>query len=314
MKSRHVSELLAEFFRRNGLKRSMRRAEAVLLWPRVVGADVARFSSARALRDGVLFVDVSDSETAMHLSLQRSRFLKVFHDTYRVNDVKEIRFQVGRVGESSRASDDGTVQTPLVEADPGKREELARRLDTLGLPSEVGSVVQQAGERLLALTARRRAEGWQACPTCGALHDGPIRPITQREEALATAGRRDPEVELDRLLCGACRRYAQEGRVRAAAMRLRLDPMLSTPNLADDERAVAVLLACQQLDILLRELMPAAVSDPRLLPELEQVTRCRVGLSLNLPAADVKAEDVQRFDPRLARLLRGVFTAGDQGA
>ena len=35
MSERHVSELLAEVFRRAGMKRNLKRAEAVLLWPRV---------------------------------------------------------------------------------------------------------------------------------------------------------------------------------------------------------------------------------------------------------------------------------------
>src|SRR5690554_205218 len=97
MAERHVSEFFAEVFRRAGMKRNMKRAEAVLLWPRVVGADVARFSSARALREGILYVDVSDSETVMHLSMQRSRFLGEYRTTYGVTDVREIRFQVLRV-------------------------------------------------------------------------------------------------------------------------------------------------------------------------------------------------------------------------
>src|SRR5690606_9882251 len=93
-----VGALLNELFRRKGMKRSLRRAEAVLLWPRIVGADVAKFSTARSVRDGVLFVDVSDSETAMHLSMQRRRFLSAYRDTYGVTDVRDVRFQVGRLG------------------------------------------------------------------------------------------------------------------------------------------------------------------------------------------------------------------------
>ena len=75
MRERHVSELLAEVFRRGGLKRGVRRAEAVLLWRRLVGPELAAFSAAKVLRDGVLYVNVSDSETAMHLSLERQRFI-----------------------------------------------------------------------------------------------------------------------------------------------------------------------------------------------------------------------------------------------
>ena len=48
----HVSEVLAEVFRRGGMKRAVKRAEAVLLWPQVVGSEVARFTEAKALQDG----------------------------------------------------------------------------------------------------------------------------------------------------------------------------------------------------------------------------------------------------------------------
>src|SRR5690554_4697886 len=62
-----VSVVLDEVFRRGGMKRSLKRAQVVVLWTRVAGRELSRFTRARAFRDGVLFVDTSDSETAMHL-------------------------------------------------------------------------------------------------------------------------------------------------------------------------------------------------------------------------------------------------------
>lgn len=305
MAERHVSEFLAAVFRTAGIKRSLKRAEAVLLWPRVVGADVARFSTARALREGILYVDVSDSETAMHLSMQRSRFLAEYRTTYGVTDVREIRFQVGRVATRELVEEPEELTAPPVEqVDPQELARLAREIAALELPEEVAAVTLQAGRRFLALQTARRAEGWTECPTCGALHDGAVRPLSAREEALAAAGRTEEVVELARELCRACARYAQTGKVRSAAGRLKLDPTRAEPDLSTDERAVAVHLAARQLDADLRELMPAVALRPAMLPQLEQAARCRVALSLGVAADVVSARDLAAFDPRLTQLLR----------
>lgn len=305
MAERHVSEFFAEVFRRAGMKRSMKRAEAVLLWPRVVGADVARFSTARALQGGILYVDVSDSETAMHLSMQRSRFLGEYRTTYGVKDVREIRFQVGRVRPTERDPvPDGPRPPDLEHVDPQDLARIARDLDALELPDEVAQVTLQAGRRFLALQAARREAGWVPCPTCGALHDGRVRSLTPREEALAEAGRREEAVELARELCAACARYSQEGRVRSAALRLKLDPTAETPQLGEDERAVARHLAARHLDEDLRELMPVAALQPAVLPQLDKAARCRVALAEGGAPADVTQEALERFDPRITQLLR----------
>ena len=83
-KGSHVSDVLAEVFKRGGMKRAVKRAEAVLLWSQVVGPEVAKFTEAKSLQDGVLFVEVTDSETAMHLSLQRQRFIDVYRGKFEV--------------------------------------------------------------------------------------------------------------------------------------------------------------------------------------------------------------------------------------
>ncbi|HZJ08479.1 MAG TPA: DUF721 domain-containing protein, partial [Trueperaceae bacterium] len=236
-KMRPVSELISELFRRKGMMRPLRRAEAVLLWPRVVGADVARFSVARTLSNGVLTVDVSDSETAMHLSLQRRRFLARYHETYDVRDVKEIRFQVGRVGKANdsaagpgnerRADGRGAVGSGSVTteggseavADPQAVAALARELEALHLPDDLSGAVMLAGRSLIGLRARQKASGFTACPTCGALHDGLSAPLTPREAALRTRSAAHPGLR-DRELCLGCRRYAREPRVTSEARRL----------------------------------------------------------------------------------------------
>lgn len=303
MPDKHVSEFFAEVFRRAGMKRNMKRAEAVVLWPRVVGSDVARFTSARALREGILYVDVTDSETAMHLSMQRSRFLAEYRSTYGVTDVREVRFQVGRVTQPEPETPKPQAP-PLSEVLSQDLARLAKGLSSLDLPEDMAQLALQAGQRLLALQAARRAQGWQPCPTCGALHDGPVRPLTPREIALKEAGRSEELTDLARQLCAACARYAQQGGVRSAAATLQQQPLATHPDLSDDEVSVARHLAARHLDQRLMELMPAAALDAGVLATLEAVARCRIALSGGIAPEDVTDEQIQQHDARLATLLR----------
>jgi hypothetical protein len=311
---RHVTEILDEVFRRAGMKRGLKRAEAVLLWPRVVGAEVARFANARALRDGVLYVDVSDAETAMHLGLQRRRFLAVYHDTYQAHEVKDIRFQVGtaaradeRGGGPSRRGDakTGAGTGPAASPDAAELAELARQIGAMGLPDDVATAALRAGRSLLTLRARQRAEGWQPCPTCGALHDGAVRPDTPRERTLRSSGRLGVEERRDRELCPACRRASHEPRVREAAQRLATRPSVVTPDLSEEERAVALRLAAEYLDGVLRELLPVALGDPSAREHLERAARCRAALEHGKEPDDVDDDDLARLPAAVRRLLRG---------
>ncbi len=274
MSERHVSELLGEFFRRSGMKRAVRRAEAVLLWPQVAGADVTRFTEARVLRDGVLYVDVSDSETAMHLSLQRQRFLDVYHSRFEAREVRDIRFTVGR----PRAPEEAPPERGPDRPDPEALADLARRLGELDLPDEVAGAALRAGRAMLGYRARRRSEGWQPCPTCGALVPKPG-------------------------LCDACSRYAAGGRVTDAARELAVQPGALTPQLGEQERAVAEHLAARALDVTLVELLPQVLADPALKPQLERAARCRAALATGKALDDVEADDLRHLPERVQRVL-----------
>jgi len=271
---RHVSELLGEFFRRSGMKRAVRRAEAVLLWPQVAGAEVVRFAEAKVVRDGVLYVDVSDSETAMHLSLQRQRFLDVYHSRFETREVRDIRFRVGRPT---------APEPPEAPPDPGRPDPaalatLARELGEIDLPEEVAAAAMRAGRALLGYRARRSAEGWTPCPTCGALAPGPG-------------------------LCDACRRYASEGRVTAAARELAVRPGAPTPTLGEEERSVAEHLAARSLDETLLELLPQVLGDPSIKPQLERAARCRAAIAAGKSLDDVEEFDMQHLPDRVRRVL-----------
>lgn len=274
----HVSEVLAEVFRRGGMKRAVKRAEAVLLWPQVVGTDVARFTEAKALQDGTLFVEVPDSETAMHLSMQRQRFLDVYRGRFAVREVREIRFRVGR-----RTPPPAEEPPPRADADPAEVAQLARELGRLDLPDALAAPTMKAARAMLEDRARKRALGWRPCRHCGAL-----------------CGDRDDE---DDPSCDSCRRYALDPKVDHAAHRLAVDPDAATPLLSEDERAVAAHRAERYLDATLLELLPQVLADPKHRIQLESAARNLLALKLRKPPSAVDRDDDVHLDPRIVRAL-----------
>ncbi len=268
----HVSDVLAEVFKRGGMKRQVQRAEAVLLWRQVAGAEVARFTEAKTLQDGILFVEVSDSETGMHLMLQRQRFLDVYHAKFQVREVRDIRFRVGR---PTRPEAEAPEAKP-VQVDSKALANLARNVSEL--PEHLAKPTLQAARALLAYREKRRAEGWEPCPLCGAM------------TARAT-------------LCESCQRYAEDVRVERAAGLLSVEPQAETPLLSEDERAVAVHLAKTRLLDRLRELLPQVLADPTHKLELEAVARCYVAHELGKTLEAVEDADLDVLEQRVARAL-----------
>ena len=96
MRDGHVRRWLDAALRRGGWVRGVRRAEAVVAWPRIVGADVARFATAVAYQQGTLVVEVADAETSLHLGLQRQRILDAYRERLGDPPVRDLRFRVGR--------------------------------------------------------------------------------------------------------------------------------------------------------------------------------------------------------------------------
>ena len=271
-KSAHVSDVLAEVFKRGGMKRAVKRAEAVLLWSQVVGREVAKFTEAKALQDGVLLVEVSDSETSMHLMLQRQRFVNVYQGKFGLKEVRDIRFRVGR----PRSVPDPPPPPKVPPVDSKDLAKLAKAVGTL--PESLSRPTMQAAKAMLAYREQKKAEGWSACKLCGALSPTPE-------------------------LCDTCERYAEDVKVQRASQRLAKDPFEPTPLLSEDERAVAVHLAKGYLMDKLRELLPHVLADPGYKEELEFVARCYVAHELDKPLDEVKDEDLDVLENRVARAL-----------
>ena len=272
--SQDVSDVLAEVFKKGGLKRGVKRAEAVLLWPQVVGSKVARFTEAKTLQDGVLYVEVQDSETAMHLGFQRQKFVNVYVAKFGVKDVKDVRFRLGR----RPLLDEPTPRPKAAPPDPKALAELSRAVAGAELSDELTQRAMQTAKAMLSWRAAREAEGWRACDVCGGL--------------TPTRG-----------LCVTCARYAEFPKVRTASRTLAVAPGQATPLLSDDERAVAVFQAKAYLAEKVQELLPQVLADPAYRPHLEFAARCFLAHTLDKAVNSLNDDDFSHLDARIARAL-----------
>lgn len=233
-----AADVLKEVFRRAGLRRRLGRARIVLAWHEVAGRSLSRFTRAVSFRDGILYVDTTDSETAAHLAMERTRFLSGFRERG-MKELKDIRFRPGRVEEPEE-----TPAPPAAAADPGELAALRRSLSGLDLSEGLAGAALKAGESVARSRAQRRELGWEACLVCA---------------LPAEDGR----------LCIVCARYARSAGVTRAVRLLQQEPRSTCPWLTPDERAVAVHLAAGALHDGLLELLPQVVADGRLRGTLE---------------------------------------------
>ena len=192
--------------------------------------------------------------------------------------------------------------------EPQALAQLARELSELGLTEALSAVALSAGRSLLAMRARQLAAGHKPCPACDVLHDGLLAPRTPLERALE--GRDTSGYELpDRALCPACQRYARDAKVRAASRELAFDPGLPAPGLSGDERAVALRLAARYLDQMLASLLPQAISEPSLRPQLLRAARCRAAVAAGKPLSELVEADLGLLDARYRRFIGPDWTA-----
>ena len=89
-----LKEVIPEALKRAGGKERLRRGLVLAAWREVAGKDLARFTEAVALEEGVLVVHVPDPVVAHQLTYTRLALLRRYEERF-PGELREIRFQVG---------------------------------------------------------------------------------------------------------------------------------------------------------------------------------------------------------------------------
>ncbi|AFZ65964.1 DciA family protein [Deinococcus peraridilitoris] len=150
--------LLSQTLSRNRLARGVARARAVLLWPEVVGPELARLTRARAQQGRVLFVEAQDSVLANFLTMQRHVFLDRLQAKLGDDSVGELRFAVGTWNHPEEVR----PPEPLPPPDKARAAELVEHV-----PEGVRESALRAAEAITRARLWRERQGWDRCPVCG---------------------------------------------------------------------------------------------------------------------------------------------------
>ena len=90
---RKVGEALPRALRTLGISRRTREAQAIWLWPQLVGPHLARETRALKLTGGTLWVTASSTPLAHQLHLERSGLIERLNLLIGTEAVREIRFR-----------------------------------------------------------------------------------------------------------------------------------------------------------------------------------------------------------------------------
>jgi len=265
-KSQSMADLVGEVFKKGGIKRSIKKAEVVVLWPQVVGPELAKFTTARSFKDKMLFVEVPDSETGTHLTIQRQKFMDVYKVKFGVNDLKDIRFRVGgnsREHESKQKANQQGSYTPKKHSIPVDANQLSKlSKDVTDLPEPLIQPTMRLARSLLERRAQRQAEGWEICEVC----ETPT----------------DSKSEHQRPMCNVCLHHSKTPKVERAATNLSVQP---------------------DVDTSLQVLLPQTLSDPSFRDYLEFAAKCYLAHDMDKPIQEVTEDHYNKLEPKVARVL-----------
>ena len=90
---RRVSEALPRALTSLGISRRTREAQALWLWPQLVGPHLARETRALKLTGGTLWVSASSTPLAHQLHLERTGLIERLNLMIGVPAVRDIRFR-----------------------------------------------------------------------------------------------------------------------------------------------------------------------------------------------------------------------------
>lgn len=147
-------------------------ARAVMLWPDIVGPQIARATEATAARGGTLLITVRSEAWSSELSFLKSDLLRRYRKRLGQDYIKDVRCKVGRVR--------GTLETPLPQAPPDEEVRRIRlpaaEIARIGEAAEATDDLELAQAIRRALTHEAQLRQWRLthgarlCSRCGAAY------------------------------------------------------------------------------------------------------------------------------------------------
>ena len=185
-----LSEVLEETLRRLELTEAALDARAVLLWPQIVGPQMAQASEARGVRAGTLLVVTRSGAWSQEFSFQKTLILGRYRERLGRDYLKDLRFEVGQVRGAAEVSARHAPPEAEVRRIRLGDEEIERIREASETDdTELAQAIRRALTREAQLRAWRLEHGGKACPRCGAAHHTPqdLCPACRQDDIVARA-------------------------------------------------------------------------------------------------------------------------------
>jgi predicted nucleic acid-binding Zn ribbon protein len=165
-------------------------ARAVMLWPEIVGPQMAQASEVRTFQGGTMVVVTRSSAWNQEFSFQKERILRRFRERLGKPVVRDLRFTVGPVRGAAPGRE---LETPPEEEVRRIRLEAAEaqaiREAAAGADPELAQAIRRALTREAQLRHWQLRHGAKACPRCGAAYRAPhdLCPACRQDDATVDA-------------------------------------------------------------------------------------------------------------------------------
>ncbi|MCQ2311724.1 MAG: DUF721 domain-containing protein [Paludibacteraceae bacterium] len=92
-KAEKIGDILAAFFRENGMEQQMLGDQLIELWPQVMGPQVARLTGKIEIKNQVLFVQIRSAALRQQLFECRTALIHKLNDAVGATVIKDIRLK-----------------------------------------------------------------------------------------------------------------------------------------------------------------------------------------------------------------------------
>lgn len=169
-----LAAVLNQALKNLDLQEAALEARVVMLWPKVVGAQLAKATEAQRMQGGTLLVVTRNSAWNQELSFQKLRIVQRYREHLGQDFVKDVRFNVGLVR--------GLADTTISHAPPEEEvrrirlpvDEIARiRVASEEADPELAQAIRRALTREAQIRHWHLDHGARPCNRCGAAHRSP---------------------------------------------------------------------------------------------------------------------------------------------
>lgn len=166
-----LSDVLQAALKRLDLEEAALEARALMLWPHIVGEQMARASEAQKIQGGTLVVVTRSSVWSQEFSFQKPTILRKYKDRLGKEFVKDLRFVVGAVrgippSPASRVPPEEEIRRIRLEAAEIERIRHASESED----PELTQAIRRALTHEAQLRAWQLQHGARECPRCGAAY------------------------------------------------------------------------------------------------------------------------------------------------